>query len=167
MRTARERARPRRVTLVAIKATHSAIFIAMLGSILWLVATGIAGRRGRSVGVAAVLVAAESAVFVANRGVCPLTPLAECFGADDGRVSDIFLPDALARTIPLWSIPLVIVAAALHLRSWVRHSAATTGPGVRLTATRKSHAIRSTSPTTPTADGRPVPSPVSSDTTGR
>ena len=101
--------------LVAIRIVHSAIFVAELGSILWLVATGITGRRDRSVGVAAVLVAAESAVFAANDGVCPLTPLAERYGASSVSVSDIWLPDAVARTIPYWTIPLVILGAALHL----------------------------------------------------
>ena len=103
-------------TLVAIKAVHSAAFLVVLSSILWLVATGIVGRRDRSVAVAALLVAAESAVFVANDGVCPLTPLAERHGANRGGVSDIFLPDRLARTIPIWSTALVALAAVLHLR---------------------------------------------------
>ncbi len=109
-----------RAILVGIRAAHSAIFLVNLGAILWLVATGLAERRDRSTAVATTLVAAESLVFVANRGVCPLTPLAERYGAADGRVSDIFLPDALARTIPQWSIPLVIAGALLHLRAWRR-----------------------------------------------
>ena len=61
--------RPQR--LFAIRATHSAIFLVELGAILWLVLTGLAGRRDRSVAVAAALVAGEAAVFVVNRGVCP------------------------------------------------------------------------------------------------
>jgi hypothetical protein len=111
---------PRRVALVAVKAVHSAVFLVVLASILWLVATGLAGRRGRSVTLAAAMVAGESLVFLANRGVCPLTPLAERLGADDGSVSDIFLPERLARTIPLWSTVLVVVGIGLHLRSWRR-----------------------------------------------
>jgi hypothetical protein len=107
--------RPRR--LFAIRATHSAVFLVELGAILWLVATGLAGRRDRSVAVAAVLVAGEAAVFVVNRGVCPLTPLAERLGASKGGVSDIFLPDRLAETIPVWSGALVAAAAILHLRA--------------------------------------------------
>jgi hypothetical protein len=102
-------------TLTAIRAVHSAVFLVELTSILWLVATGITGRRGRSVGIAAVLVAAESAVFVVNDGICPLTPLAERHGASKGGVSDIFLPDAMARTIPIWASALVALAAVLHL----------------------------------------------------
>ena len=88
----------------------------MLSAIGWLVVTGLVGRRDRTVAVAATLVAAESVVFVANRGVCPLTPLAERHGASRGGVSDIFLPDALARTIPIWATSAVVVAAGLHLR---------------------------------------------------
>jgi hypothetical protein len=103
-------------TLVAIKTGHSAAFLVVLGSILWLVWTGITGRRDRSVAVAAVLVGGETAVFVVNGGVCPLTPLAERHGARRGGVSDIFLPDAVARTIPIWSSALVVVAVLLHLR---------------------------------------------------
>ncbi len=105
--------------LVAIKAFHSAIFLVMLSSILWLVWTGITGRRDRGVAVAGALVAVESAVFVVNGGVCPLTPLAERHGAGRGGVSDIFLPDALARTIPFWATPLVVLGAGLHLRGIV------------------------------------------------
>jgi hypothetical protein len=106
------------MVLAGIKAFHSAVFLLMLGAILWLVATGITGRRDRSVAIAATLAGVESAVFVANRGVCPLTPLAERYGAarDKGGVSDIFLPDALARTIPIWATSLLALGVALHLR---------------------------------------------------
>ena len=106
--------------LTAVRAVLSAIFLVELASILWLVITGLVGRRDRSVGVAAILVAAETAVFLANDGVCPLTPLAEQYGAADGRVSDIFLPDRLARTIPVWSSALVAAGVLLHLRAWRR-----------------------------------------------
>ena len=109
---------PDPAALLAVRSVHSAVFLAELWAILWLVATGLCGRRDRSVAVAAALVAAESMVFLANRGSCPLTPLAERYGAEDGRVSDIFLPDALARTIPQWSIPLVGLGVALHVRAW-------------------------------------------------
>jgi hypothetical protein len=106
--------------LVLVRGTHSAIFLVELAAIAWLLLTGIAGRRDRSTVVAAVLVAGEAAVFLANDGVCPLTPLAERHGARRGGVSDIFLPDPVARTIPLWSTALIAVAAALHVRALVR-----------------------------------------------
>lgn len=106
----------RRWTLAAIRAVHSAVFFVELASILWLVASGLLNRRDRSVAVAGGLVAAEGVVWLANARICPLTPLAERYGAASGSVSDIWLPDAIARTIPQWSIPLVATGVVLHLR---------------------------------------------------
>jgi hypothetical protein len=103
--------------LVLIRGIHSGIFLVELGAIAWLVLTGVVGRRDRSTAVAAMLVAGEAAVFLANDGVCPLTPLAERHGALRGGVSDIFLPDPVARTIPVWSTALIALAAGLHVRA--------------------------------------------------
>lgn len=104
----------------AVRAIHTAIFGIELAAIGWLVVSGLMGRRDRSVGLAAVAVAAEAAVFIANDGVCPLTPLTERLGAERGSVSDIFLPDVVARTIPLWSSALLVVAVVAHARSFLR-----------------------------------------------
>lgn len=128
-----------RVAVVAVKAVHTAVFAAELASICWLVLTGIVGRRDRTVVVAAGAVALESGVFLANAGVCPLTPLTERFGADSGSVSDIFLPDRVARTIPIWSSALIALAVVLHVRSArrgqaravVTRMAGPAGPGIR------------------------------------
>jgi hypothetical protein len=114
----------RRLTLTVVRAVHSLVFLVELGAILWLVVSGLIGRRDRTVVVAGVLVAAEAAVFVANSGVCPLTPLAERLGARRGSVSDIFLPDPIAHTIPIWSSVLVAAGIALHLRRSLRDRAA-------------------------------------------
>ena len=108
------------VRLLAVQAVHSAVFWVELLSIGWLLVTGIRGRRDRSVAVAAGLVAIEGVVWVANDRICPLTPLAERYGAANGSVSDIWLPDVVARTIPQWSIPLVGLAAVLHVVRWMR-----------------------------------------------
>ena len=108
------------VAIAALKAVHTAIFAGELAAILWLVVSGLVGRRDRTVGIAAVAVAAEAAVFLANGGVCPITPLTERMGAVRGSVSDIFLPDAVARTTPVWSTALLAVAGLLHLRQLAR-----------------------------------------------
>lgn len=100
-----------------VKTIHTAIFAVELASIGWLVVSGLVGRRDRTVGIAAGAVVIEAAVFVANDHVCPLTPLAERLGATRGGVSDIFLPDVIARTIPVWSSALLMLAALLHARS--------------------------------------------------
>jgi len=102
--------------LFAVRAVHSAVFWVELVSIGWLLVSGFAGRRDRSVAVAAGLVAVEGVVWLGNDRICPLTPLAERYGASSGSVSDIWLPDIVARTIPQWSIPLVAVGALLHSR---------------------------------------------------
>jgi hypothetical protein len=106
--------------VVAVKTVHTAVFLGELAAIGWLVVSGLLGRRDRGVGVAAVAVAAEAAVFLANDGVCPLTPLTERLGATSGQVSDIFLPDAVARTIPIWSTALLGLAGVLHARAALR-----------------------------------------------
>lgn len=100
--------------LLTIKGVHTVIFLVELSSIVWLVITGLRNRRDWTVAAAAALVIGEAAVFVANSGTCPLTPLAERHGAASGSVSDIFLPDVVARTIPRWASALVMVAVVLH-----------------------------------------------------
>ena len=105
--------------VAALKTIHTVIFAGELSAIAWLLVSGLAGRRDRTVGIAAGAVAVEVAVFVANDGVCPITPLTERLGAAHGSVSDIFLPDALARTTPIWSTALLVIAGLLHLRAVV------------------------------------------------
>ena len=108
-----------RIARDTVRAVHTGIFAAELAAILWLVVSGLIGRRDRTVGLAAAAVAVEIGVFLANDRVCPLTPLAERLGAAHGSVSDIFLPDAVARTIPIWSTALLVFAALAHARAWI------------------------------------------------
>ncbi len=105
------------VAIVVLKSVHTLIFGGELSAILWLVASGLLGRRDRSVAIAALAVAVEATVFLANHGVCPITPVTERLGAAHGSVSDIFLPDAIARTTPIWSMGLLGIAGMLHLRA--------------------------------------------------
>ncbi len=105
------------VAILALKSIHTVIFAGELSAILWLVASGLVGRRDRSVGIAALAVGVEATVFLANGGVCPITPMTEHMGAAHGSVSDIFLPDAIARTTPIWSMGLLAIAGLLHVRA--------------------------------------------------
>jgi hypothetical protein len=104
------------VAVAVLKTVHTAIFAGELSAILWLVLSGLLGRRDRTVTVAAAAVVTEVAVYLANDGVCPLTPMTQRLGAERGSVSDIFLPERIARTIPVWSSALLLVAGMLHLR---------------------------------------------------
>ena len=122
-------ARRHPVAVAVVKTVHTAVFLVELAAIGWLVVTGILGRRNRTVALAASAVAAETAVFLANDGVCPLTPLTERLGATKGAVSDIFLPDVVARTIPIWSSALIALAVLLHARSALQGRGTTGPPG--------------------------------------
>jgi hypothetical protein len=55
-----------------------------------------------------------------NKGRCPFTNLAERYGAESGSVTDIFLPDIIARNIfrvctPLFIAELIFIAIRFFL----------------------------------------------------
>jgi hypothetical protein len=118
LRSEEPRSHPR--AIVGLKVVHTAVFTGELAAIVWLVVSGLLGRRDRTVALAAGAVAIETAVFLANDRVCPLTPLTERLGASHGGVSDIFLPERVARTIPIWSTGLVLWAVVLHVGAMSR-----------------------------------------------
>jgi hypothetical protein len=111
----------------AIKAIHTAIFLSIAGAILLTLWDGVRGRPGRRTALAGGAVLAESALFVSNNLVCPLTPLAEELGAERGSVVDIFLPDWAASRIPVVAGSASLLALVLNLRAW-RGSASLGGP---------------------------------------
>ena len=120
-----ERPRPTagaRVAIVLIKLLHSAIFLANSAAILFIFGAGLSGRPSRWTRPALLAAFAEVAVFVLNRGRCPLTQLVERLGAESGRVSDIFLPRWFADRIPwLCTPPLLmgVTALAWRRRRWL------------------------------------------------
>jgi hypothetical protein len=68
--------------------------------------------------VAVTVALAESAVYVSNNQVCPLSPLAEELGAENGSVTDILLPIWISRRIPLVSGTVLVLGIALNARKW-------------------------------------------------
>src|SRR3712207_4088008 len=82
----------RRSAVVGLKLVHSAILLMNSAASLHIFVAGVFGRTSRWTGVALVSALGEVAVFEGNRGRCPLTSLVEGLGAENGRVSDIFLP---------------------------------------------------------------------------
>ena len=107
----------RRLALMAIKAVHSVAFLAIASSIVMVLLDGLRGRPTRRTGVLSAVVVTECAIFAGNGFTCPLTPLAEQFGARRGSVSDIFLPDWLARNLTWISGSTFAVAIVLNLRA--------------------------------------------------
>lgn len=103
-------------SLFAIKAVHTAIWFSIESAVIYLLYTGVIGKRDRSVKIAAAIVAAESIVFIGNGARCPLTAVAEAHGAESGSVTDIFLPRWLAKSLPAIHVPLLALIVWLHRR---------------------------------------------------
>ena len=99
----------RSTAIVGVKLLHSGMFLLNSVAILHTFVAGVIGRPSRWTGAALVVAFAEVVVFLANRGRCPLTDLVEYLGAEDGRVSDIFLPRWFADRIPQLCAPLLFM----------------------------------------------------------
>lgn len=78
---------------------------------------GFARRSDRRAGIAAAVVAAESLIFAGNRFRCPLTQVAERLGAENGSVTDVYLPRWFAHNLPAIHVPLIALAGYLHARN--------------------------------------------------
>jgi hypothetical protein len=113
--------RRRSAALSLVKALHTIIFASVGGAIGLFVWDGLQRRPGRRAAVALGIVLAESAVYVSNNQVCPLTPLAEELGAERGSVADIFLPDWFSRRIPLFGGSALVVGLGLNLWALLGH----------------------------------------------
>jgi hypothetical protein len=108
--------------LLLIKTVHTLAFAVIAGSIGVVFLDGARGRpRGRT-GVAAAIALGECAVFAANGFVCPLTPLAERYGARRGSVTDLFLPDVIARNLTWIATPILVIGLVLNALAWTRHT---------------------------------------------
>jgi hypothetical protein len=106
------------VTLSLIKWIHTIIFLSVAGLIVLYTWDGARRRSGRRTTVAVTVALAESAVYVSNNQVCPLTPLAEDLGAENGSVTDILLPISISRRIPLVSGTVLVLGIVLNVRNW-------------------------------------------------
>lgn len=110
----------RPMALTVVKALHTVIFASVSGAILLFAWEGLRQRPGRRAAIALLVALGETAIYVSNNQVCPLTPLAEELGAERGSVSDSFLPDWIGRRIPLFAGGAVLVGLALNGHGLVR-----------------------------------------------
>lgn len=125
-------ARPRPDAVAAIKTAHTLAWASIEACVLYVLYAGFAGRTDRRAGIAAVVVCGESLVFAANGFRCPLTELAERYGAERGSVTDIYLPKWFAQKIPAIHVPLLVLMTYLHARNLRRpRRAPTTGSADR------------------------------------
>ena len=112
----------RPAVLAAIKGLHTGLFVSIGAAIVLFVWDGLGGRPRRRAAWAFGIAMAESAVYVSNNQVCPLTPLAEELGARHGAVADMFLPDWASRRIPVVSTSALLLGIVLNLRALLRRN---------------------------------------------
>jgi hypothetical protein len=120
---------PRPAAVAAIKAFHTLAWLSIESCVVYVLYAGLVGRTDRRVGVAAAVVTGETLVFAGNGFRCPLTELAERYGADTGSVTDIYLPNWFAHNIPAIHAPLLVLMTYLHVRNHHRARTARTRGG--------------------------------------
>ena len=101
------------MALFSVKLIHTAIFFVLSTCVIYLLYTGIADRFSGWTIIAFAMVLVEGIVLVFNKWQCPLTTWAENLGADDGSVTNIFLPRWLADHLFLICVPLFVVACLI------------------------------------------------------
>ena len=109
--------RPRPLVVAGIKAFHTLAWASIESCVLYVLFAGLAGRTDRRVAMAGGIVGGEVLVFAGNGFRCPLTELAERFGADRGSVTDVYLPKWFAHNMPAIHIPLLALMTYLHVRN--------------------------------------------------
>jgi hypothetical protein len=93
----------------AIKLFHSFIFLFMVACLVYVLYCAIAGRYDWTLLFALAAIFMEGLALLLNRWRCPLTTLAEKYGAANGAVTDIFLPGWLTRHTFIISTIVVII----------------------------------------------------------
>ena len=78
----------------------------MIACLLYILYAGVARTFNRVLLIAIVAIFIEGGALIINKGRCPLTTLAEKYGAEKGSVADIFLPAIIARNAFKWSAVL-------------------------------------------------------------
>jgi len=106
--------------VAGIKTFHTLAWLSIESCVAYVLWAGFAGRSGKRAGVAAAVVAGEALVFAGNGFGCPLTELAERYGAEHGSVTDIYLPKWFAHNMPAIHAPLLVLMAYLHARNLLR-----------------------------------------------
>jgi hypothetical protein len=138
--------RRRRVVLAAIKAVHTVAFFVIAISGLLVLFDGLRGRPRRRTAAVLAVSLGECAVFAANGFVCPMTPLAERYGAKRGSVSDIFLPDVISENLTWSGSAILALGIVLNARAFWQRRGATYTPGVQPAAKEDARCSTASSP---------------------
>ena len=106
---------PRLNRVFFTKLVHSIIFLYMSVCLVYILIAGITRAFNWILVVALASIVFEGIVLLLNRGRCPFTTLAEKYGAKRGSVTDLFLPNVIARntfrvSTVLFSAELIFLA---------------------------------------------------------
>ena len=98
-----------------IKSIHTIIFFFMWVCLLYILYCGITKTFNWALLLAIGAIFIEGFALLLNHGRCPFTTLAEKLGAEKGSVTDIFLPQWMARNVfrfstILFTMELVLLA---------------------------------------------------------
>jgi hypothetical protein len=106
-----------RLSVLHVKLVHTAIFVVLSFCVLYVLASGLGGDITPWTWCAMAAIVVEGIVLLLNGGRCPLTDVAERLGADDGSVSDIFLPKWFAdRIFPICGTLYLVGCASVVAR---------------------------------------------------
>jgi len=86
--------------LAVVRIIHTEIYVVMAVSTVGVLVAGVFGLSGPWLWAAVILVTIEAVVFVGNGMRCPLTALAEKYGAESGYAFDTLLPESITRHTP-------------------------------------------------------------------
>jgi len=86
----------------------------MLGCLIYILYAGITATFNWFLLVAVVTISIEGGAIWLNGWRCPLTTLAEKWGAEKGSVADLFMPDIIARNLFSWS-PFIFIGELIFL----------------------------------------------------
>ena len=85
----------------------------MSACLLYILYAGVTKTFNWVLFMAIVTIFIEGRVLILNKWRCPLTSLAEKYGADNGSVTGMFLPGVIARNV--FKIAIVLFPAELVL----------------------------------------------------
>ena len=92
-----------------IKLIHSVIFFFMIFCLFYILYCAIISKYDWTLLVALAIIILEGLSLAFNHWRCPLTTLAEKYGAENGAVTDIFLPTWCARNVFKFSFALFAI----------------------------------------------------------
>jgi hypothetical protein len=96
-----------------IKSAHSIIFWWQVACLVYILYAVITATFNIILLIAIGSILLNGILLLLNHGRCPFTTLAEHQGAKRGSITDLFLPDWIARNIFRVSLPLFILELGL------------------------------------------------------